>query len=271
MRLTEDQLKQIFQQRSAGTTRRRTGCLTQAQFTRAAAGEMRSEERREVARHLINCISCTEDYRTLRSLQPWADDAQAMLSQSPDSTPLTLIRDANSNAPGSRRKGASSPADGSGLRRLRGSLYNFWQGLIWERRSRAVAAVAAIVVVVGSSLIVWRAVNPQEATTSSERAAVSLRLSVEPPNKATITEPPSQLSWSALERTLAYRVVLYDFQSTPIWESARLKESSATLPDSVRQRLLRDQTYYWRVIAEDAIDQRQSDLFQFTIAGDERK
>jgi hypothetical protein len=73
------------------------------------------------------------------------------------------------------------------------------------------------------------------------------------------------LSWSALEKTLAYRVVLYDFQSTPIWESSRLTTTSVALPEEVRGRLSRNQTYYWRVIAEDAIEQRQSELFQFTV------
>src|SRR5262249_49379759 len=84
-------------------------------------------------------------------------------------------------------------------------------------------------------------------------------------NKAAINDPPQRLAWSAIEGGLTYRVVLYDFQSTPIWESGRLRENSATLPESIRQVLLRNQPYYWRIIFEDKIEQRQSELFQFTI------
>ena len=260
MRLTEEKLKEILQ-RPQRSTPRRTSCLTEEQFLRAAAGEMNTDERRDVARHLIECMNCTEDYRTLRSLQSWADDARAVLSPSPG--PSALDR-------GSQWDHASTSRAGW-LQGLRGSFSTFWQGLIWERRASAVAALATIVVVVGGSLVVWRSIGQQQPTTSTERAAVSLRLNVEPPNRAILGEPPGKLSWSALERTLAYRVVLYDFQSTPIWESARLKETSATLPESLRRQLGRGQAYYWRVIAEDAIDQRQSDLFQFSISLDEHR
>ena len=142
---------------------------------------------------------------------------------------------------------------------------------MWEPRYRAVAAIAAIVVLVaGSSLIVWQSKIHQEPPASNERAPISLGLNVEPPNKAAINQPPERLAWSAIEGGLTYRVVLYDFQSTPIWESGPLKESSATLPVAVRQLLLRNQPYYWRIIFEDKIEQRQSELFQFTITGERR-
>jgi hypothetical protein len=254
MRLTEEKLKELFQRQTARSTPRRTECLTEDQFTRAAAGEISSEERRNVARHLITCIDCTQDYRTLRSLQPWAEDAKA-----------TLVRSADDLSP------SASRGDRSLIQGLRGSVAAFWQRLIWEPRARAVTAVVAIVVLAGSSLIIWQAIIHKEQPASSERAPVTLRLRVEPPDNAKLADPPQKLSWSALERALAYRVVLFDYQSTPIWESARLKETSATLPDSVRQQLLRNQPYYWRVIAEDPIDQRQSELFQFILIDNERR
>jgi hypothetical protein len=243
MRLTDKTLKEIFQQQTARSSPRQNECITEEQLTRAASGAISNDERRKIANHLITCIDCTEDYRALLSLKPWAEEAQTALAPSTDHSVTTSRPD-----------------------RVR-----FWQRLIWEPRYRAVAAIAAIVVIVaGSSLIVWQSKIHQEPPASSERAPISLGLNVEPPNKATINQPPETLSWAATEGGLTYRVVLYDFQSTPIWESGRLKEGSATLPEAIRQVLLRNQPYYWRIIFEDKIEQRQSQLFQFTITGEHR-
>jgi hypothetical protein len=251
MKLTEEKLREIFQQQTARKTPRQAECLTEDQFMRAATGEMSSEERRSVARHLVTCIDCTEQYQALRSLETWAEDARRVLSPSAEASP----------ARGGRGR----------LQRLGGSVAAFWQRLIWEPRARRVAAIAVMIVVAASSAVIWQSIRNKELPASTARARVSPRLSVDPPDRATISQPPEKLAWSDMEQAITYRVVLYDFQSTPIWESSSLREASAKLPESVRQQMLRNQPYYWRVFAEDAIDQRQSELFQFTLTADERR
>ncbi|HEY7786132.1 MAG TPA: hypothetical protein VIB00_15480 [Pyrinomonadaceae bacterium] len=79
MKLSEGQLKQILQQQSARSTARAVDCLTEDQFARAASGAMNKDERAKVARHLITCSDCTEEYRIIRSLKPWASDADQVL------------------------------------------------------------------------------------------------------------------------------------------------------------------------------------------------
>ncbi|MEW6212190.1 MAG: hypothetical protein AB1631_27925 [Acidobacteriota bacterium] len=259
MKLTEEKLREIFQQQTARTTPRQTECLTEDQFMRAATGEMTSEERRNVARHLITCIDCTEEYRALRSLETWAEDSCVKLTSSVEADSVNAL--------------LTSPAraDRGRLQRLGDSVAAFWQRLIWEPGARRVAAVAVMIVVAASSVVIWQSIKRKEPPASTERARVSPRLSVEPPNKATLNQPPEKLVWSAVEHAITYRVALYDFQSTPIWESAPLRETSVAIPESVRGRLLRNQPYYWRVFAEDAIDQRQSELFQFTLTANEHR
>ena len=264
MRLTEEKLKEILRQQPARSTPRKAECLAEDQFMRAALGEISSEERRALARHLITCADCTEEYRALRSLKTWAEESQQALAASArsshrsDASPIRLVQPAS-------RGGIT------GLQSLRDSVAAFLQRLIWQSHTRRLAAVALLVVVAGGSLIIWQSIRHNAPPISTERARVSIRLSVEPADRATISEAPEKLVWSSVEHAITYRVVLYDFQSTPIWESSRLRETSATLPESVRQRLQPGQPYYWRVIAEDAIDQRQSELFQFTLTADERR
>lgn len=274
MKLTEKELRDIFQQQTARSTPRQTECLTENQFIRAATREISSEERRNIARHLITCIDCTEEYRALRSLEPLAEDAHAMLTASIEADPVRLLPFAEKVTRVSRWNGlfASSAHSGRiGLQNLGDSVATFCRRLIWEPRARRVAAITVMILVAGSSLLIWQSIRHRDPPASTERARVSQRLSVDPPDRATISEPPEKLAWSAMGNAITYRVVLYDFQSTPIWESSRLRATSATLPESVRQRLARTQPYYWRVIAEDAIDQRQSELFQFSLTAEERR
>jgi hypothetical protein len=147
----------------------------------------------------------------------------------------------------------------------------FGQRLLWEPSARAIGALALVIIMAGGSLLIWQSMTTQREPSSGERSQVSFRLSVEPADGSSLSQVPEKLSWSPIERTITYRVVLYDFQSTPIWESARLRETAVELPDAVRRELAGGQRYYWRVIAEDAIEQRQSELFQFSLTGNESR
>ena len=91
MRLTEERLKELLRSQTARSTPRQRECLGEDQFTRAAAGEMNSEERRSVARHLITCTDCTEEYQLLRSLKPLTEEVRAALG-APGEIPVSPAR-----------------------------------------------------------------------------------------------------------------------------------------------------------------------------------
>src|SRR4030095_8788139 len=82
MKLTEAQLKEIWQGQTARATARQAECLTVEQFERAVMGEMTSQERAQMADHLAACSDCVEEYRMLRSLKPLAEEAEAILAAS---------------------------------------------------------------------------------------------------------------------------------------------------------------------------------------------
>jgi hypothetical protein len=137
MKLTEEKLKQIFQRQTASSTARQVDCLTEDQFARAASGAMDQEERSAVARHLIACSDCTEEYRIVRSLKAWANEADRTLA-------ATLSVDA--------RKAAGKPERNTEVSRPS----------VWISRkaffpSRVALAVAAMLFVVlfAAVLMVW--------------------------------------------------------------------------------------------------------------------
>src|SRR5262245_19920443 len=80
MKLTEAQLKEIWQGQRARATPQGAECLSEEQFVRAVTGEMGQQERAQMARHLAVCSDCVEEYRALRSLRPLAEQAEAILT-----------------------------------------------------------------------------------------------------------------------------------------------------------------------------------------------
>jgi hypothetical protein len=82
MKLTEAQLKEIWQKQTARETPRQAECLSDEQFVRAVTGEVSQQERARMASHLIVCSDCAEEYRILRSLRPLAEQAEAILAAS---------------------------------------------------------------------------------------------------------------------------------------------------------------------------------------------
>lgn len=141
MKLTEEKLKQIFQQQTARSTARQIDCLTEDQFARAASGALDNQERSAVARHLIACSDCAEEYRIVRSLKPWATEADQALWATP---------------PIESRQGAV-PVRGQ----TAGASQSFWNSLTGFFPSPAAVAIAAMffLVLFAGVLLLW---NRQE-------------------------------------------------------------------------------------------------------------
>ncbi|RME48131.1 MAG: hypothetical protein D6791_04080 [Chloroflexi bacterium] len=244
MKLTSDELKELYQQRTTHSTRRPVECLTAETLRRAANRELSQPERERVADHLMVCADCAEEYRLIRSLRPWAERIAA--------------------ASGDR---AETEAKG---RRWMASVSRWWKRVAQRPRWRAAAGIAVLVVAAGATLTLWRARQPGRALIPGQRGGGSVVMEVEPPNRAVLPEPPRQLTWSTVEGAERYQVVLYDVESTPIWESPWVASPSVTLPKTVGQKLQREQPYYWRITVMIGIERRQSQVFQFVVSAHPR-
>ena len=153
MRLTEERLKELLRSQTARSTSRQGECLVENQFVRAAAGEMSSEERRGVARHLITCTDCTEEYQLLRSLKPLTEQVRSTLDAPVDipvSTTRPLLRIVDK--PASR------------------SLPERFAAAVWAYRTGILVAAALVIgIVLGNWLLFARPENnPQIARLNEE-------------------------------------------------------------------------------------------------------
>lgn len=190
------------------------------------AGEITAEEREALAEHVVGCIRCSQAYALLAELH---EDARGQLS-----------------AEERRRIDPRAPAGAPS----------------W----RIAAAAAVLVLGIGVGYLAWRGWSPGRPGIVAERGAAEADLQVEPADGATLAVSPERLTWPSQEGAESYKVVLFDFESSQIWESPPVHETSVILPDAVRTRLERGRRHYWRVFGLVGVERRESPLYGFTLA-----
>lgn len=245
MKLTEEQIKELYRRRTARLVRGPAECLTEELLRCTAARELTQDERERVIHHLRSCSDCAREYRIAHSSKQWASQVAPAFGQSAETVKIQ----------------GWSP----------GPLAAFWNRIMSAPTWRAGALAAVIVITVGASVIVWRATHPVGRPDSAERGGAGLAMKIDPPDRAVLNEVPGRLSWSDVKSAESYQVALYDFELTPVWESPQLKATSVQIPDSIRARFAKGRPVYWRVIISSGIERRQSDLFQFGLASSEQK
>jgi hypothetical protein len=242
MNLTEAELKELYQRRSARSTLGRAECLSEELLRRAAARELTRDEREGVIHHLRTCSDCAQQYRIIHSSRQWASQV----------APILVDNSAAAKA-APTRSGRDIP------------LAAVWSKIVATPKRQAVTFAIVVVIALGGSLIVWQAARPLRQSAPIERGGHGLAMKVEPPDRAQLSEAPQQLSWSEVKGAESYQVELYDFELTPIWESPPVNTTSVEIPDPIRAGLQKGRPVYWRVIISSGIERRQSELFQFVL------
>ncbi len=77
MKLKEEELRKLYQEQTAHPEHQRVSCLDSETLLWASTGELSQPERERMVDHLITCSHCAEEYRLVRSLQPWAEQVAA--------------------------------------------------------------------------------------------------------------------------------------------------------------------------------------------------
>lgn len=244
MKLTEEELKRFYQEQTTRLRDEQRGdCLSAEELRSVITEELPSARRERAADHLTKCASCVAEYRILRDLAEWAEqesaDFDAQVAVTPHATKTERLA--------------------------------WWQA--WKKIFAVpspAAVTLTILAVVAVSLSVWQwqvGRQPSAPRRETERGSASLPIKAEPPDRAQLRQAPQRLSWMAQKTEANYKVALYDFESTLIWESGLTHETFVEIPADVRTRLPRGQVYYWRVFFVNGVS-LQSELFQFNLTVD---
>ena len=135
----------------------------------------------------------------------------------------------------------------------------------WPRWRIAVAA-AVVIFVAGLPVLLRRNGPSPGATPSFPRGQAAAAGAIEPTDRSTLSAAPARLRWPKETGADGYQVVLYDLESTPIWESPVVVAAEVEIPASVRTALRVGSDYYWRVTTIAGIDRRSSPLHRFHLA-----
>lgn len=74
MKLTEQELKNLWQQDAARDSAARANCLSDELLLRAGLNELTEDERQQITDHVTGCADCLEEYRIARAANDWAKD-----------------------------------------------------------------------------------------------------------------------------------------------------------------------------------------------------
>jgi hypothetical protein len=100
MKLTDEEMKALYQQHTARSAQQRSACLSAEALMRAATGAMDQSERERVADHMMTCSDCAEEYRLIHSLKPWAPQAVAAATRQATEMRLQKQEGASTLRPG---------------------------------------------------------------------------------------------------------------------------------------------------------------------------
>ena len=211
---------------------------TLAAFAGAGESPLDRALRGNIVDHLARCTNCAVEVKTLLELRE--------------------VIDAAVHAPAPNDIADDDPAP---LRWL----------TAWARwRSNPARAVPLMILVLacvfGVSFIVWRSSQLAAIPDDRDRSASAWTIDSVPSDRAVLASAPARLEWSSSTRAENYRVMLFDAESTVIWESPVLTTPFVDLPVDVRQRLPVGGPVFWRVVAVSGIDRRESSLHRFTIS-----
>lgn len=129
---------------------------------------------------------------------------------------------------------------------------------------RYLAAAAALALGAALSIGLWLSGGPG-SDPSGHRGGIEVVDEAQPPDGSVLHAGPRTLTWPASPDADRYRVVLYDAESTPVWESPDSTEPEIELPPDVADRLIPGKAYYWRVFTLRGLEERRSPVRKFTL------
>lgn len=134
----------------------------------------------------------------------------------------------------------------------------------------AAAAVIVVAIGVGPMLLRQGSVDPVDPGERVVRnGVVEAVFRTVPADGEILAVAPDRLSWSTVSTETpegtAFRVVLYDFESSVLWDSGETSGSSTTIPDEVRGGMIPGKDYFWRVSRRSGLDEERSALLRFQI------
>src|SRR5262245_1795376 len=208
MKVDAETLRETFDEEAASKPRALRGCPDAKLAARLLTNDAGAKERETFAAHLLDCPDCAAEYRLAGPLEDFAKEA----------------------AEGARRGETQSTGTRAPSPRFAWAL---------------AATIAAAAIEISTAWYLARGGKTAEAPV--ERGAPAATSAVVPPDGSVLADPPEKLAWEQAEGADGYRVVLYDAESTPVWDASSSRESRVRIPDEVRERLRKGGSFYWKV------------------------
>lgn len=132
------------------------------------------------------------------------------------------------------------------------------------RRFRPMLAAAAVFLAVAG--LTWWALRPAPPEPDALRGGpAGPAPALQPDDGAALAAPPDALRWAPVPGASTYRAVLYDFESSVVWESPETPATEVEIPPDVREAMAPGSGWYWRVVYREGIVERRTALRRFRV------
>jgi hypothetical protein len=207
-------------------------CLSLQQLEELASG------RTQAPPHLLQCPRCQSELAMLKSFEsstplPGEGAAVAWISSQLDRQ-LDQIK-SHSGVAGRRSRATSS---------------SWFAHLFGQRRiTFAILATACALIAVTSVVLLRSSKEPELSASMGNDTNVYRSAQIQTISPlGDITAVPKTLAWQAFPGSSSYKVVLMEVDKSVLW-SAETKDTSVTLPDGARARIVNSKPILWQVTA----------------------
>ncbi len=239
MELQDKDLKKYYQASLNKNPLHKKGCPDSDALVRSFSEEISENEKIQIIDHITTCRLCYKKFETVRQILKGSKN----LAQRFEGVPLS---EAEMDELKQKAQAQIHELERHDISRKKPNLGK--KIAVFFRLNPALkyaSAVAAICVVVAAAIVLFK--TPQSVKYEILRGIREKTILLISP-RGEVEEFPLAFEWEPFIEAKEYQVMLLDEELTPIWASSRTEKTEMPIPSAVQYKLLKEKTYYWKVV-----------------------
>ena len=239
MKLQDKDLKKYYQTSLSDNPPQKKGCLDSDAIIRSFSGTMGENEKIQVIDHITTCGPCYKKFEIVRQILKGSKN----LAQRFEGVPLSEAEMNELKQKAQARIHELETHDISTLKPSFGKKIAAFFRL--NPALKYASAVAAICVVVAAAIVLFKILpSIKDETLRGINEKTILLFSP----RGELEKFPLAFKWEALPGAKEYQIVLLDEELTRIWTAEKTEKTEMSIPFAVQKKLLKEKTYYWKVV-----------------------
>ena len=239
MDIQDKALKKYYRASLSKNPPHKKGCPDSDVLIRSFSKEMSETEKIQIIDHVTTCGPCYKKFEIVRQILKGSKN----LAQRFEGVPLSEAEMNELKQKAQARIHELETHDISTLKPSFGKKIAAFFRL--NPALKYASAVAAICVVVAAAIVLFKILpSIKDETLRGINEKTILLFSP----RGELEKFPLAFKWEALPGAKEYQIVLLDEELTRIWTAEKTEKTEMSIPFAVQKKLLKEKTYYWKVV-----------------------